>query len=172
MPDFQFLGVTRLANEWRQRRETAYSLPSMPVTTHLSLVSPDRNALLDVIDDAEAAFFEYGLAPDISDVQHLTGTESDSVEDIHAVTDDALPDHFSSEFTSEISQFDGDNIYYAAMRGLPVIGRIVREETPGRPGVVIQSNRQTGSGPSCRVYRHDKLTGDYILLSKADSRLG
>lgn len=144
----------------------------MPVTTHLSLVSPDRNALLDVIDDAEAAFFEYGLAPDISDVQHLTGTVSDSIEGSRVTTNDALPDHFSSEFTAEISQFDADRVYYAAMRGLPVIGRVVREETPSRPGVVIQSNRQTGSGPSCRVYRHDKLTSDYKLLSKGDSRLG
>ncbi|GAA0545513.1 hypothetical protein ABNG02_16035 [Halorubrum ejinorense] len=144
----------------------------MAVTTHLSLASPNRNALLDVIDDAEAAFFEYGLAPDISGVQTLAVTVSGSTEDGHRVTDDDLPDHFSSEFTAEISQFHADRVYYAAMRGLPVIGRIVREETPSRPNVVIQSNRQTGSGPSCRVYRHDKLTGDYELLSDADSRLG
>ena len=34
----------------------------MLLTAHLSLVSPDRNALLDVADVAEAAFFEYGYA--------------------------------------------------------------------------------------------------------------
>lgn len=143
----------------------------MPITAHLSLVSPDRNALLDVVDGAEAAFFEYGLAPDISDVRILTGVESASSEDDRAVTNDALPDHFSPEFVAEISRFDGDSLHYVAMRGLPVIRRIVQEKTPGRPSVVIQSNRQTGSGSSCRVYRHDKHTGDYEPLSNADGRL-
>lgn len=143
----------------------------MPVTAYLSLVSPDRNALLDVVDGAEEAFFEYGLSPDISGVQALTGAESALAEDDHAVADDAFPDHFSPEFVAEISRFNGDELQYVTMRGLPVIGRIVREKGPSRPSVVIQSDRQTGSGPSCRVYRHDKHTGNYEILSDTDNRL-
>jgi len=142
----------------------------MPVTAHLSLVSPNRNALLDVVEGAEAAFFEYGLAPDIGGVRALTGGESASVEGGHAVDDDALPDHFSSEFAAEISRFDAGRLHYVAMRGLPVIGRVVREEAPGRPSVVIQSNVQTGSGPGYTVYRHDGVTGDYETVSNTDDR--
>jgi hypothetical protein len=142
----------------------------MPVTAHLSLVSPDRNALLDVVEGAEAAFFEYGLAPDIGGVQALTDAESASTEGGHAVAADALPDHFSSEFAAEISRFNAGRLHYVAMRGLPVIGRVVREEAPGRPSVVIQSNVRTGSGPGYRVYRYDGLTGDYETVSNADGR--
>jgi len=142
----------------------------MSVTTHLSLVSPDRNALLDVVEGAEAAFFEYGLAPDIGGVQSLTGAESASTGDGHAVAADALPDHFSSEFAAEIARFDADGLHYVAMRGLPVIGRVVREEAPGRPTVAIQSNVRTGSGPGYRVYRYDEVTGDYERVSTADGR--
>ena len=142
----------------------------MPVTAYLSLVSPDRNALLDIVDGAEAAFFEYGLSPDISGVQTLTGTESALTEDDRAATNEALPDHFSPELIAEVSRFDGDKLHYVAMRGLPVIGRVVREKTPGRPSVVIQSNRLSGSGPCCRVFRHDEHTGDYEALSNAGGR--
>jgi hypothetical protein len=141
----------------------------MAITTHLSLVSPDRNALLDVVDGAEAAFFEYGLAPEISSVQRLRNTESVSTEAGRAATDDAFPTHFSSDFLAEVSRFDADRLHYVAMRGLPVIGRVVRERTPGRRSVVIQSNRQTGSGPSCRVYRHDEHTGNYESVSDTDA---
>ena len=141
----------------------------MAMATHLSLVSPDRNALLDVVDGAEAAFFEYGLAPDVDSVRRLTGTEPASAADGHADTEDARPDHCSSDFVAEVSRFHADRLHYVAMRGLPVIGRIVREETPGRPRVAVQSDRQTGSGPSCRVYRHDERTGDYELVSDVDA---
>ncbi|ESS05195.1 MAG: hypothetical protein A07HR67_00177, partial [uncultured archaeon A07HR67] len=48
----------------------------MSLTTHLSLVSPDRNALLDVVEEAESAFFEYGLAPDIGGVRELNNAEA------------------------------------------------------------------------------------------------
>jgi hypothetical protein len=143
----------------------------MPITAHLSLVSPERSALLDVVDGAEAAFFEYGLSPDISGVQPLTDTDSTSTKDGRAFADETLPDHFSPEFVAEISQFDEGQLHYVAMRGLPVIGRVVREKAPSRPSVVIQSNKQTGSGPSCKVYRYDQHTGDYETLSNADSRL-
>lgn len=142
----------------------------MSVTAYLSLVSPDRNALLDVVEGAEAAFFEYGLAPDIDGVRALTGTESASAEGDRAVADGALPDHFSSEFAAEISRFDADRLHYAAMRGLPVIGRVVREKAPGRQSVVIQSNVRTGSGPGYKVYRYDEFSGDYETVSSADSR--
>jgi hypothetical protein len=86
------------------------------------------------------------------------------------VTDDALPDHLSSEFIAEISRHDANKVYYVAMRGLPVTGRVVREKTSGRSSVVIQSNRQTGSGPACRVYRHDEVTGQYQKVSEINSR--
>lgn len=143
----------------------------MPITAHLSLVSPERSALLDVVDGAEAAFFEHGLSPDISGVQTL-GTDLSSTKDGHPTADGTFPDHFSSEFVAEISELDGGKLHYVAMRGLPVVGRVVREEAPGRPSVVIQSNKHTGSGPGCKVYRYDKRTGDYEILSDGDSRLG
>lgn len=56
------------------------------------------------------------------------------------------------------------------MRGLPVIGRVAREEAPGRPSVVIQSNVRTESGPSYRVSRHNGLTRDDETVSNADGR--
>jgi len=142
----------------------------MPLTAHLSLVSPDQKALLDVVEGAEAAFLEYGLAPDIGGVQDLTGVESTSTEKENMIDDDALPEHFSSEFVAEISQFDADKLHYVAMSGLPVIGRVVREEAPGRSSVVIQSNVQTGSASDYTVYRHNRLSGDYEAVSSADSR--
>ena len=91
----------------------------MAMTTYLSLVSPDRNALLDVVDGAEAAFFEYGLAPDVDSVRRLTGTEPASAADGHADTEDARPDHCSSDFVAEVSRFHADRLHYREQRREP-----------------------------------------------------
>lgn len=142
----------------------------MPLHTHLSLVSPDRNALLDVVEGAEGAFLEYGLAPDIGGVRALTDSESAVAEDAPVIAADELPDHFSSELAAEVARFDADRIHYAAIRGLPVIERIVREEVTGRPTVVIQSNVQSGSGPGYGVYRYDRVDDAYETVSSTDGR--
>jgi len=139
----------------------------MSLTTHLSLVSPDQNALLDVVEGAEAAFLEYGLAPDIGGVKAVAGASAGSNRTVRATDEDALPDHFSSELLAEIDRFDADDIHYTVIRGLPVVERVVREEVPGRPAVVIQSNKQTGSGPEYRVYRYDAIESAYETVSKA-----
>lgn len=139
----------------------------MSLTTHLSLVSPDRNALLDVVEGAETAFLEYGLAPDIGGVQAIAGAPARSDETDRAIDEDALPDHFSSELLAEIDRFDADSVHYAAIRGLPVVDRVVREEVQGRPAVVIQSNRQTGAGPGYSVYRYDAIEDTYETVSEA-----
>ncbi|ELZ43673.1 hypothetical protein C464_16017 [Halorubrum coriense DSM 10284] len=139
----------------------------MSLTTHLSLVSPDRNALLDVVEGAEAAFLEYGLAPDIGGVQAIAGAPATSDGTIRATDEDALPDHFSSELLVEIDRFDADSVHYAAIRGLPVVERVVREEVQGRSAVVIQSSKQTGAGPKYRVYRYDAIEEAYETVSKA-----
>jgi hypothetical protein len=142
----------------------------VPVTAYPSLFSPERNALLDVVEGVEAAFFEYGLAPDTDGVRALTDAESASTEDGHAVAGDALPDHFSSESAAETSRFDASRRHYVAMRRLPLIGRMVREQTPGRPSAVVQSNVETESRRGSKVHRRNGLTGGDETVSNGDGR--
>jgi hypothetical protein len=138
----------------------------MSLTTHLSLVSPDRNALLDVVEEAESAFFEYGLAPDIGGVRELNNTEATPARTVRS--DDERPDHFSPELVAEITQCGVDRVHYVAVCGLPVIERVVREEVSGRSSVVVQANVHSGSGPGYRVYRYDRADDAYEVVSALD----
>jgi hypothetical protein len=140
----------------------------MSLTTHLSLVSSDRNALLDVIEDAEAAFLEYGLAPDIGGVRDLNSSEAASARTVLSDGDGGYPDHFSPELVAELREFGADRVHHAAVRGLPVIERVVREEVSGRPSVVVQANVQSGSGPGYRVYRYDRVADAYEVVAASD----
>ncbi len=139
----------------------------MSLTTHLSLVSPDTNALLDVVEEAESAFFEYGLAPDIGGVRDLNNAEAAPARTVRSDGDER-PDHFSPELNAEITQFGADRVHYVAVRGLPVIERLVREEVSGRPSVVVQANVQSGSGPGYRVYRYNRADDAYEVVSALD----
>lgn len=114
--------------------------------------------------------FSYGLAPDTGGGRALTDAESASTESGHAVAADALPNHFSSESAAEISRLDAGRRHHVTMRRLPLIGRVVREQTPGRPSAVIQSNVRTGSRRGSEVYRHNGLTRDDETVSNGDGR--
>lgn len=140
----------------------------MSLTTHLSLVSPDRNPLLDVVEEAETAFFEYGLAPEIGGVRALNDSVTASTPTVRLDGDAERPDHFSPELVAELREFGVDRVHYAAIRGLPVIERVVREEVSGRPSVVVQADVQSGSGPGYRVYRYDRVDDAYAVVSASD----
>ncbi len=151
--------------------------PGVPPSATVHLVSVDRDALLDVVERAEAVFLEYGVAPEVRrpvDLDVATAREY-AAADPNTTAGDWLPSLSTEVVDAVAADLDGEagdsaaepddsdvQLSHAGVTGMVVVDRLLREQTEGHPAVYLQSDsRSAGVATGYTVYRWAGVDGRY-----------
>lgn len=127
-------------------------------------LSPEQAALKSFVDDAEASFLEYGVAPDVGRVTAVPAEDLErhgETPPAEAAADEPLA-HLAPE---TVDALDGAaEHYYAGISGMAVVDRIVRETTGPHPEVVLQSHAFDDRS-EYTVYRYDAPAESFVAVA-------
>jgi hypothetical protein len=142
----------------------------MAPTAYVHLLSADRDAILDVLDSAEAQFLAFGVAPDVRRPRALSVADART----HAERTPTAPDetwlpYLSPELVAAAADGEEARLFHAGIAGMTVVDRIVRETTDGDPDAHLQSDdRPAGILTGYRVYRYEPAAEEYVQTHEVD----
>jgi cystathionine beta-lyase/cystathionine gamma-synthase len=126
-------------------------------------LSTTEAALTDFLDDAEASFLEYGVAPDVGRVTALENDELERFGETPPGEGDENPLAYIAPETVAALE-DATEYYYAGISGMAVVDRIVRETTGPHAEVVMQSHAYEDRG-EYTVYRYDHAGEEFLAVA-------
>jgi hypothetical protein len=135
---------------------------------YVHALAAERDALLDLVEDAESAFMEFGIAPDVGRPTALSATEASE----HAQTSpaDASTGGWLSYLTpTALEPLPAETqLHYVGVGGMAVTARVVREATGRHPDVVLQSHVYTDAPREYAVYRYDATADEFTQVARGD----
>jgi hypothetical protein len=141
------------------------------VKAYVHALSPERDTLLDFVEDAESSFLEFGIAPTVDRPTALP------VEDAHdharraPVAEHAegwLP-YLTPEAVEEATDQRTETLHYVGVAGMTVTARVLRETTGKHPDVVLQTHTYAGAPLEYTVYRYDRDVDAFSALASGHS---
>lgn len=137
---------------------------------YVHVLSVDQNALLDFLEDAEASFLEFGIAPDMGTPTALPLTEARDHAQIRPTTtstDGWLP-YLTPELLAEIPAQEPATIHYVGVSGMTVTDRVLRETTGTHEDIVLQSHTYTGIPLEFTVYQYDDTAQEFVTVASGE----
>jgi hypothetical protein len=136
------------------------------VKAYVHALSPERDALLDFVEDAESSFLEYGIAPTVDRPSALSVVAAQDHARTAPTADDAagwLP-YLTPEAVAETTRDGTETLHYVGVAGMAVTARVLRETTGSHPDVVLQTHTYASAPLEYTVHRYDRDAGEFSAL--------
>lgn len=140
----------------------------MDVNAYVHVLSADRDALLDFVEDAESSFMEFGIAPDVGRPTEFPAAavrEHARTPPTAASADGWLP-YLAPATLDQLPT--AERVHYVGVAGMVVTPRVLRETTGAHPEVVLQTHTYTRTPGEYAVYRYSEAAAAFTRVAGGD----